>query len=291
MPQPIRVNPQELAHAAELVRGYADQLRVGHGSAITAAEAAQSGLVGQSAKSIGAKTQRWRATTAELQRVLASQADALASCGQGLRRHRGQQRKGDHLARPHESVDVMSLTVEDVLRWDPGAVRAVGDGARTRAQASTDTADSLPKFPDWTGPGSEEAKQALEETRKALMKDADAALAAARSADAAATNVQIVKDNLKQVLDTAREFGMVVDPVAGTVQPWPAGLGLPEDFQNAEVLQKAIQQVLAQANNVDQQLAAAMDQADDVVEVPPEARPIPPPPGATAEEVESGGSR
>ena len=180
----------------------------------------------------------------------------------------------------------MSLTVEDVLRWDPGAVRAVGDAARTRAQASTDTADSLPKFPDWTGPGSEQAKQALEETRKALLKDAAVALAAARSADAAATNVQIVKDNLKQVLDAAREFGMVVDPVAGTVRPGPAGLGLPEDFQNAAVLQKALQQVLAQANNVDQQLAAAMDQADDVVEVPPEARRIPmPPPGATAEEV------
>jgi hypothetical protein len=170
----------------------------------------------------------------------------------------------------------MSLTVEDVLRWDPGAVRAVGDAARTRAQASTDTADSLPKFPDWTGPGSEEAKQALEETRKALLKDADAAWAAARSADAAATNVQIVKDNLKQVLDAAREFGW-------WSTPWPArcvpagGLGLPEDFQNAAVLQKALQRVLAQANNVDQQLAAAMDQADDVV-VPPGWRiPMPPP--------------
>ena len=50
----------------------------------------------------------------------------------------------------------MSLTVEDVLRWDPGAVLAVGGAARTRAQASTDTADSLSKFPGWTGPGSEE---------------------------------------------------------------------------------------------------------------------------------------
>ena len=79
MPQPIGVDPQDLVDAAERVRDYADQLRVGHGSAITAAEAAQSGLVGQSAKSIGAKTQRWRATTAELQRVLASQADALES--------------------------------------------------------------------------------------------------------------------------------------------------------------------------------------------------------------------
>ena len=79
MPQPIRVDPQELADAAERVRGYADQLRVGHGSAVTAADAAQSGLAGQSAQAISAKTQRWQTTTAALQRVLASQADALAS--------------------------------------------------------------------------------------------------------------------------------------------------------------------------------------------------------------------
>ena len=79
MPQPIRVNPQELADAAELVRGYADRLRAGHGSAVTAADAARCGLVGQSAQAISAKTQRWQATTAQLQRVLASQADALAS--------------------------------------------------------------------------------------------------------------------------------------------------------------------------------------------------------------------
>lgn len=173
------------------------------------------------------------------------------------------------------------------MRWDAGAVRAVGDAARTRAQTSIDVANGLPKFPDWTGPGSEEAKQAIEQTRLALMKDANAALAAARSADAAAVNVQIVKDNLQQVLDTAREFGMIVDPVAGTVRPGPGSLGSNLDFQNAAALQEALQQVLSQANSVDQQLAAAMDRADDVVDVPPEARPIPmPPQGAGAGEVE-----
>jgi hypothetical protein len=113
----------------------------------------------------------------------------------------------------------MSLTIEDVQRWDPGAVREVGDAARTRAQTSIETANELPRFPDWTGPGSEEAKQAIEKTRRALMRDADAALAAARSADAAAVNVQVVKDNLQQVLNMARDCGMVVDPVAGTVRP------------------------------------------------------------------------
>ena len=79
MPQPIRVDPQDLVDAAERVREYADQLRAGHGSAVTAADAAQSGLVGQSAQAVSAKTQRWHATTAELQRVLVSQAAALAS--------------------------------------------------------------------------------------------------------------------------------------------------------------------------------------------------------------------
>ncbi|GFG52472.1 alpha/beta hydrolase [Mycolicibacterium agri] len=180
----------------------------------------------------------------------------------------------------------MSLTVADVMRWDPGAVRAVGEAARTRAQTSLDVANSLPKLPEWTGPGAEDAKRAIEESRQALMKDANAALAAARRADAAAVNVQIVKDNLKQVLDAAREFGMIVDPVGGTVRPGLGALGTTLDYQNAAALQEALQRVLTQANSVDEQLAAAMDAADDVVEVPPEARPIPlPRPGATAEEV------
>ena len=181
----------------------------------------------------------------------------------------------------------MSLTVEDVQRWDPGAVRAVGDAARRRAQVSIDTANSLPKFPEWTGPGSEEAKAALEKSRQALMRDAEAGLAAARSAEAAAVNVQIVKDNLQQVLEMARDCGCVVDPVAGTVRPALPSTALPNDRHNAEVLQQALQQVLAQANTVDEQLATAMDKADDVVDVPPEARPIPmPPPGADDEDVQ-----
>jgi WXG100 family type VII secretion target len=79
VPQPIKVEPQELAHAAERLRGSADQLLAGHGSSIATAEGAQPGLVGQSAQAIDAKTQRWQTTTAELHRVLASQADALAS--------------------------------------------------------------------------------------------------------------------------------------------------------------------------------------------------------------------
>jgi Alpha/beta hydrolase len=181
----------------------------------------------------------------------------------------------------------MSLTIEDVQRWDPAAVRAVGDAARTRAQTSIAVADSLPTFPEWTGPGSEEAKQAVETTRNALMRDADAALAAARSADSAAVNVAIVKDNLQQVLNMARDCGMVVDPVAGTVRPAVPSMVTSNDWRNAEVLAQALQRVLAQANTVDRQLAVAMDQADDVLDVPPQARPIPlPPAGAGVEGVE-----
>lgn len=181
----------------------------------------------------------------------------------------------------------MSLTIEDVQRWDPGAVRAVGDAARTRAQTSRDTANSLPTFPDWTGPGSEEAKQAIEKTRQALMRDAEAASAAARSAGAAAVNVQVVKDNLQQVLNMARDCGMVVDPLSGTVRPAVPAMAKQNDWNNAKVLQDALKQVLAQADTVDEQLAAAMDRADDVVDVPPKARPIPlPPTGASTEEVD-----
>ena len=79
MPQPIKVDPQELAHAAERLRGHAEQLRAGHGSSLATADSAQPGLVGQSARAINARTQRWQTTTADLHRVLTSQADALSS--------------------------------------------------------------------------------------------------------------------------------------------------------------------------------------------------------------------
>jgi len=68
-----------LAEAAARVRDHADQLRAGHGSSAATAEGAQPGLVGESARAVAARTARWQATTAELHRVLMSQADALAS--------------------------------------------------------------------------------------------------------------------------------------------------------------------------------------------------------------------
>jgi WXG100 family type VII secretion target len=79
VPEPIKVDPQDLAHAAERIRGYADQLRAGHGSSVAEADGAQAGLVGQSARAIDSRTQRWQTTTADLYRVLSSQADALSS--------------------------------------------------------------------------------------------------------------------------------------------------------------------------------------------------------------------
>jgi WXG100 family type VII secretion target len=79
VPQQIRVDPQDLAHHAGRVRDYADALRDGHRSSTTAAGDAQPGLVGRSAQSIHARTQQWEIATAELHRVLTSQADALSS--------------------------------------------------------------------------------------------------------------------------------------------------------------------------------------------------------------------
>ena len=77
MPEPIKVDLQELARGAEVVRGHAGQLAAGHSSAISAADAARSGLVGRSAEAVVARIDRWQATTAELHRALASQGDAL----------------------------------------------------------------------------------------------------------------------------------------------------------------------------------------------------------------------
>lgn len=79
MPQPIRVDPQELAGGAAVVGDCADQVAAGHGAAASVVDAAQPGLVGRSALAVVATAQRWREDTARLQRVLASHADAIAA--------------------------------------------------------------------------------------------------------------------------------------------------------------------------------------------------------------------
>ena len=79
MPEPIKVDLQELANGADVVRGHADLLAAGHSSAISATDAAWSGLVGRSAEAVVARMNRWQATTEELHRALATQADALKS--------------------------------------------------------------------------------------------------------------------------------------------------------------------------------------------------------------------
>ncbi|OBB12798.1 hypothetical protein A5662_07690 [Mycobacteriaceae bacterium 1482268.1] len=79
MPEPIKVDPQELTRAAQRIRDYAEQLRAGHGSSLATADGARPGLVGHSAQAVDSRAQRWRTTTAELHGLLTSQADALAS--------------------------------------------------------------------------------------------------------------------------------------------------------------------------------------------------------------------
>jgi WXG100 family type VII secretion target len=92
VPEPIKVDLQELAYGADAVRGHADLLAAGHSSATSVMDAARSGLVGRSADAVVARMDRWQATTAELHRALASQGDALRSAAAAYDRTEGDNR-------------------------------------------------------------------------------------------------------------------------------------------------------------------------------------------------------
>jgi WXG100 family type VII secretion target len=79
VPEPIKVDPRDVAQAADRISGCAEQLAAGHTSAHSAADAARSGFVGQSADAIISTMDRWQATTAKLHGTLGSQGDALKS--------------------------------------------------------------------------------------------------------------------------------------------------------------------------------------------------------------------
>ena len=82
----------------------------------------------------------------------------------------------------------MSISVEEIDRWDAGDVREVFHATRSRAEAAREAADGiaeLPAFGSWGGGASEAAKNALGRTRLDLDAHGNESLAVARAAGTA----------------------------------------------------------------------------------------------------------
>ncbi|WP_286198960.1 alpha/beta hydrolase [Mycolicibacterium sp. ELW1] len=175
----------------------------------------------------------------------------------------------------------MTLSVADIERWDPEAVREVFHAASARSGASTDAArasEQLPAFESWGGVSADAARDAIHKTRVDLDAHAREALAVAQAAQKAAQDIEKVKIELRELKDDARSQGLDIDPATNSVVKGPGFKGTAADLA-AKIadLQARLNAILLEANGVDAELAAAINIADGKLPIP-DAQPTPPPP-------------
>lgn len=185
----------------------------------------------------------------------------------------------------------MTISVEEIDRWDAGDVREVFHATRSRAEAAFEASNGiadLPAFGTWGGAASEAAKDAIGQTRKDLDAHGNEALAVAQAASRAADEVEQVKGKLAALRAEAESLGMAVDPVSNTIEPGPGAAGAdPMEVALKQMqLQPRLDAILAEAAAVDQELAAAINMATGATQIP-EAGPPVGPDGLTPTQVSS----
>lgn len=182
----------------------------------------------------------------------------------------------------------VTLSVADIERWDPEAVREVFHAASARSGASTEAArasEQLPAFQTWGGVAADAARDAIHKTRIDLDAHAREALAVAQAAQKAAQDIEKVKVELRDLKDEAVNAGLDVDPATSTVVKGPGFKGTATELANKlAAFQTRLNGILTEANGVDAELAAAINMADGTVPIP-DAKPTPPvPPESTKPE-------
>jgi len=167
----------------------------------------------------------------------------------------------------------VTVSVEEIDRWNAGDVREVFHASRNRAEAAFEASNGiaeLPAFGSWGGEASEAAKEAIDQTRKDLDAHGNEALAVARAAGKAADDIEQVKSDLAQLRAEAETLDMVVDPVSNTIEPGPGAAGAdPMEVELKRMqLQPRLDAILAEAVRVDQELASAINMATGEEPIP-----------------------
>ncbi len=160
----------------------------------------------------------------------------------------------------------MALTLADIERWDPTAIRTVFQAAINRAHgthtASAALRDTM-RLLDFGGAAAEAAQVATHHTTVLLDDHAGACEAVARAAEKAADEVTAIKMRLQLIRDAARGYHLMIDDATGTALPPPdLSSYSPADQQailnTAIRLTEGIKRLLADAETADEDLAAAI---------------------------------
>jgi hypothetical protein len=164
----------------------------------------------------------------------------------------------------------MVLTVADVERWNAAAVRDVFHAANARGQATLEASrqlSTLSVFDSWEGLTAEARKHTNASIRQDLDAHGNESLAVAQAAGKAADDIEKVQSELRTLQHDASELHMAIDPVSSKIVP--AEKMPPMEAEIAAMqLQPRLAKILAEANAVDAELAAAINMADGDTPIP-----------------------
>ncbi|MDI3314403.1 MAG: alpha/beta hydrolase [Mycobacterium sp.] len=166
----------------------------------------------------------------------------------------------------------MTLTVADIDRWSSDAVRAVFHAATARGQATLEVSrqlSSLAVFDTWEGQTAAARKHHNALIRQDLDAHGNEALAVGAAAGKAADGIDKVQADLRRLRADAAEMGLWVDPLANKVVAGSGFRGDEKQLAAAQAeLQPRLNAILAEANAVDADLAAAINMADGDTPIP-----------------------
>lgn len=165
----------------------------------------------------------------------------------------------------------MTLSVADIERWDPDAVREVFHAATTRATTAREASSALanlPAFASWGGVAADAARDGIGRTTVDLDAHADEAVAVAQAAERAAHDIDKVKADLRRLQDDAQAARLEIDPATNRVVAGPGYRGTAVDLaKDIAPLQARLHAIVAEANGVDAELAIAIHMADGTMSV------------------------
>ena len=182
----------------------------------------------------------------------------------------------------------MSLSIADIDRWTADSVREVFRAAGQRAQITENVSRELAAlsvFQNWEGEAADAARHAVATTRRDLDAHGNEAASVASAAARAADGIDKVKADLQAVRAEAESHGLDIDPVSGAVMPASgARHGRREMQEWIPRIAAKLAAVIAEANEVDAELAAAITMADGDTPIPAgPAEALPPPPASTTD--------
>lgn len=163
------------------------------------------------------------------------------------------------------------ISVAEIQRWNAEAVRAVFHAAADRGRAAFDASAGLAAlevFDSWGGDTAVAARTSIAQTRTDLDAHGAEAMAVAHAANTAADGIEAVQSRLAGVIAEAEQHALTVNPRTSTVDFTDAITDPVDALLTSLQLQSTLDDILRDADAIDDTLATAIDMADGDAPIP-----------------------